>query len=137
MKIAIAQINSILGDFEVNYKKIITAIKKAHSQSVDLVVFPEAALFGYHPVDLLERPDIVKKQISYLNKIKNNMPASIAAMVGAITENPKKNGKAYFNSAVLIQKNKPQKIFAKQLLPTYDVFDEARHIEPGKTSKNI
>lgn len=137
MKIAIAQINSVLGDFELNYKKIMSAVKSAHKQNVDVVVFPEAALFGYHPVDLLERPDIVNKQISYIAKIQKNMPKGIAAMVGAITKNPKINGKAYNNSAVFIQQDKKPKIFAKQLLPTYDVFDEARHIEAGETAKNI
>lgn len=137
IKIAIAQTNSVLGDFQLNYKKIMNAIKKAHADGVDLVVFPEAALFGYHPVDLLERPDIVKRQISYISKIQKSMPSGVAAIVGAITDNPKKNGKAYHNSAVLIQKNKTVKIFAKQLLPTYDVFDEARHIEAGETAKNI
>lgn len=101
------------------------------------MVFPECALFGYHPVDLLEHPEIVKTQLKYLKFIERKMPDEIYALVGAMTLNPKKLGKPFMNSAVLIARKKQSKIFSKQLLPTYDVFDEGRHIEPGETGKNF
>ncbi|MCB0364034.1 MAG: NAD+ synthase [Bdellovibrionaceae bacterium] len=136
MRVALAQINSILGDFAGNRDKIVEYCCKALDRRCDLVVFPEASLFGYHPFDLLERPAIVTSQERELKKLAQKIPAGIAVVVGAITKNPKAKGKPYHNSAVLLQKGKPLKIFPKQLLPTYDVFDEARHIEPGQIEKN-
>lgn len=136
MKIALAQINATLGDFAANADKIIDYVKKAKDRGCELVIFPEAALFGYHPVDLLERPSSVQEQLKALNRIHRSMPPNVVALVGAITLSPFKHGKLFCNSAVLLQKNKKMKIFAKQLLPTYDVFDEGRHIEPGDVSKN-
>ncbi|RME18003.1 MAG: NAD+ synthase [Bdellovibrio sp.] len=137
MKIAIAQINSFLGAFEANRKKIEAFCKKAEKHSCDLIIFPESALFGYHPVDLLERPSIVDAQLRELKKLQKKIPKNLKVLVGAITHNPKSNGKPFLNAAVLLSKNKSPKIFAKELLPTYDVFDEGRHIQPGDLSKNI
>lgn len=137
MKIALAQINSTLGDFAGNGKKILEYLESAVDRKCDLIVFPEAALFGYHPVDLLERESVVHEQLKELKKIEKKMPHGIAALLGAITLNPGRSGKPFHNSAVFLQKGKKPKIFAKELLPTYDVFDEGRHIEPGDMSKNI
>lgn len=137
MRIGLAQTNATLGDFTGNRKKILTMIKRALQRRCDLVVFPEAALFGYHPMDLLERPEVVENQLKELKILSEKIPDKIAVLVGAITINPAQKGKPYLNAAVLLQKGKRPKVFAKQLLPTYDVFDEGRHIEPGDTSKNI
>lgn len=129
--------NSILGDFERNAAKIINDIHRANERHCDLIVFPEAALFGYHPVDLLERPNLVLQQERVLQKLAKKIPPGIGVMIGAIVRNPNLRGKAYLNAAVFLEKGKKPKIFAKQLLPSYDVFDESRHIEPGDTTKNI
>ncbi|MCB0386161.1 MAG: NAD+ synthase, partial [Bdellovibrionales bacterium] len=137
MRVALAQINSVLGDFTGNRDKILDYCNKAVERRCDLVVFPEASLFGYHPVDLLERPAIVSNQEKELKNLARKIPPGIVVILGAITKNPKSKGKPYHNSAVLIQKGKALKIFPKQLLPTYDVFDEARHIEPGAVEKNL
>lgn len=137
MRIALAQIDPTLGAFSENREKILNFIKRAHQQDSDLIVFPEASLFGYHPVDLLERPTVVREQEAELKKLARQIPAGITVVVGAITTNSKPAGKPFLNSAVLLEKGKAPKIFAKQLLPTYDVFDEGRHIEPGDTTKNI
>jgi NAD+ synthase (glutamine-hydrolysing) len=136
MRIALAQINSRLGDFEFNKNKIFEFIQKAREQNCELVLFPEASLFGYHPVDLLERPSIVRQQESVLREIHREIPKNLAVIVGAIVPN-KDSGKAFFNAAVLLQKGQKMRVFAKQLLPTYDVFDESRHIQPGDTAKNF
>ncbi|MBX7231988.1 MAG: NAD+ synthase [Bdellovibrionales bacterium] len=137
MKVGLAQINSWLGDFAGNRKKMLQFIQKSQSIGCDLVVFPEASLFGYHPCDLLERPSVVRMQLKELSKLSKQIPQNIGVFVGAITNNQEKKGKPYLNAAVFLEKGKKPKIFAKQLLPTYDVFDESRHIEPGKLKNNV
>lgn len=137
MRIGLAQINSWLGDFAGNADKIISVTKQASKENCDLLVFPEAALFGYHPCDLLERPKVVEAQLKELDRIHKAVPKGMGLLVGAIGLNPKRVGKSYHNSAVLLEKGKPKRWFNKQLLPTYDVFDEGRHIEPGKIKDNV
>ncbi len=138
MRIALAQMNAHLGDFVGNRKKIFQLVKAAKEKRADLVVFPEASLFGYHPMDLLERPEAVQDQLRELKKLEKQIPGGIRVLVGAITENTYKTGKPYFNSAVLLASGRKSKVFPKHLLPAYDVFDEGRHIEPGKLmEKNI
>lgn len=137
LRIALAQINPLLGDFNSNSEKILSSIQLASEKHCDLVVFPEAALFGYHPVDLLEQPQLVKLQEKHLTELSKKIKGNIVALVGAMTPNKNKLGKPFFNSAVLLSKGKKPVVFSKQLLPTYDVFDEGRHIEPGKTAENF
>lgn len=137
MRIAIAQINPTLADFESNYKKIIEYTKRAVEQKCDLVLFPESALFGYHPFDLLEIRDLVRIQNRFLKKIETQVPKGVVLLFGLITENKKSKGRPYFNSAAWVQRGKKTKYFHKQLLPTGDVFDEARFIEHGETKNNI
>lgn len=138
MRIALAQMNAHLGDFSGNRKTILSLIKAAQERRADLVIFPEASLFGYHPMDLLERPEVVEDQLRELKSLEKQIPKGILVLVGAITKNTYKTGKPYFNSAVLLSAGKPAKVFPKHLLPAYDVFDEGRHIEPGNSmEKNI
>ena len=134
MRIGLAQINATLGDFEGNRLKIIEFTKRALDKRCELVVFPELALMGYLPNDLLERGSIVDLQLKELEKLRASLPAGIAVLVGAVTRSGLKKGKPYRNSAALLLKGKKPQYFHKQLLPTYDVFDEARHIEAGKIS---
>jgi len=136
MRIAIAQINSTLGDFEGNKLKIIEFIKRAVSKRSDLVVFPECALFGYHPFDLLERREAVAHQQNLLKEIKRNIPKHVAVLFGLITKNKSKLGRPFFNSAVLMTKKSAPQFFHKELLPTGDIFDESRFVEPGQLSNN-
>jgi len=136
VRIALAQINSRLGDFKYNKGQIISYTKKALERHCDLVIFPELSLFGYRPSDLLERKPIVSDQLKYLKQIGKEIPKNIGILFGAITEN-NGPGKALFNSAVFMEKGKKPVLFHKELLPTYDVFDEYRHIEHGQTGKTI
>ncbi|MGZ3774922.1 MAG: NAD+ synthase [Pseudobdellovibrionaceae bacterium] len=136
MRIALAQINTTLADFEYNKQKILDFIFQAHQRKCELVVFPECALFGYHPFDLLERTKLVAKQESEFKALLKKIPKGIGVIFGLITKNPKKLGRPYFNSAVFITKGQKPRFFHKQLLPTGDVFDEARFIEVGDVSKN-
>lgn len=136
MRIAIAQINPTLGDFAYNYEKILEFIKRAQEKDCEMVVFPECALFGYHPYDLLERTKVVLEQEKYLQKIHKQIPKGMGVFVGAFTRNPSKLGRPYFNSAAFMVKGEKIKFFNKQLLPTGDVFDEARFIQPGSMKNN-
>ena len=136
-RIAIAQINAVLGDIEYNKAKILEFVEKARQRKVDLVVFPESSLLGYHPFDLLERVDLVESLEKATQELHKKIPKDIVVIIGTLTRNKNKKGRPYFNSAVLIEKGKPLKVFNKQLLPTGDVFDEARFIEHGDMSKNL
>lgn len=137
MRIALAQINPTLGAFEENAEKIISEILRSKERKCDLVLFPEACLFGYHPFDLLERKKLVELQLKQVKKIEQKIPKDITAVFGLFTINNSKNGKPYFNSAAVVTKGKKTQFFHKELLPTGDVFDEARFIQNGQISDNI
>ncbi len=137
MRVGIAQINSYLGDFQRNRSKIVEYAKRAKEKRCDLVVFPELALMGYLPNDLLERNSIVKAQLKEFEKLRKEIPAGIGVLVGLMTESGLKKGKPYYNTVAFVEKGKKPKFFHKELLPTYDVFDEARHIEKGRISEGF
>lgn len=137
IKISIAQINSKLGDFQYNYEKIIRLIIESSKVGSQLIVFPESALFGYHPFDLLECPGLVEKQLLYLKKIEKHIPTGITAVIGLFTLNKSKLGKPFFNSAAIICKNKKTQFYNKEILPVGDVFDEGRFIEKGALNNNF
>lgn len=137
MRIGVAQINSTLGDFQKNADRILQETLRARERRCDLVVFPESSLFGYHPFDLLERPELVARQEKVLAKLQRQLPAGTAVIIGLMTRNPAKKGRPFFNSACLMEKGKKPRLFHKQILPTGDVFDEARFIESGDLSKNV
>lgn len=136
MRIALAQTNSVLADFKANAEKIIQFAIQAHQRKCELVVFPECALFGYHPFDLLEREMLVRDQEKLVTYINKKIPDGIAVIIGMITRTGAKKGRPYFNSAALLVRGKKPQFFHKTLLPTGDVFDEARFIEHGDLSKN-
>lgn len=136
MRIGVAQINPVLGDCKTNREKILKAVEEAVEKRCSLIVFPECALLGYHPFDLLERASTVDDQLKELREIEKRIPTGVAVLLGALTKNPKSKGRPYFNSAALIVKGRKTRFFHKTLLPTGDVFDEARFIEAGDMSKN-
>lgn len=137
MRIAVAQINPTLGDFKENTRRIISFIESAKDRRSDLIVFPECSLFGYHPFDLLERPKLVDDQLEQLKLIQQKIPKGMGVLLGLITKNKSPLGKPYFNSAAFLTHGKKPQFFHKTLLPTGDVFDEARFIETGDVTKNI
>jgi NAD+ synthase (glutamine-hydrolysing) len=136
MRIGLAQINCTLGDFSGNRLKILEYTQRALDKKCDLVIFPELTLFGYIPQDLLERPSIVDDQLREFARLQKELPDGIAILVGLVTRSSAKIGKPYYNSAVLLVKGKKPKFFHKELLPTYDVFDEARHMQHGQIARN-
>lgn len=137
MRIALAQINPTVADFEINKEKILQFIDQAFQRKCEMVVFPECALFGYHPFDLLERSDLLQAEEKALKEIHKAVPKGMAVVLGLLTKNANKKGKPYFNSATLLVKGQKPQYFHKQLLPTGDVFDEARFIEAGDLTKNV
>jgi NAD+ synthase (glutamine-hydrolysing) len=137
MKISIGQINSTVGAFEKNAQIILEQCKSAVTAGSDLIVFPELSLFGYWPADLLERTEAIKKQTRALNKLARQIPKGLAVLVGAVTLNKDKFGKRYHNSAVLLIRGKSTKYFHKEMLPTYDIYDEARYFARGQLEKNV
>jgi NAD+ synthase (glutamine-hydrolysing) len=131
MKIALAQINYHIGNFESNVEKIKTAIRQAKENGADLVVFAELAVSGYPPRDFLEFDDFINKCQQAITDIASKCKG-IAAIVGSPTKNPEFHGKNLFNSAYFLADGKVRNVRHKTLLPNYDVFDEYRYFEPNK-----
>jgi len=130
MKIAIAQINPVIGDFNHNLSRIKYYADKAKAFSCDLVVFSELAVSGYPPRDLLEKGDFISENIACLNNLVSSI-SGIGVICGFVDKNPDNEGNRLFNSAVLFENRKILHRANKRLLPTYDVFDERRYFEPG------
>ena len=130
MKIALAQLNYHIGNFESNTQKIINAINQAKAKGVELVVFAELAVCGYPPRDFLEFSEFIDLCDRAVDKITDAC-TDIACIIGAPTKNPRLEGKDLFNSAYFIENRQVKAIVNKALLPTYDVFDEYRYFEPN------
>jgi NAD+ synthase (glutamine-hydrolysing) len=130
MKVALAQLNYTIGDFEGNSTKIIGEIEKAKNEGADLVVFSELSVTGYYPHDLLEKKEFIQQAENAVLKIAANC-IGIAAIIGTPRINQNAKGKQLFNSAFFLNEGKIQYIQNKTLLPTYDIFDEYRHFEPN------
>jgi NAD+ synthetase len=133
MRIALAQINTTVGDFEGNLARVLEALRRAERQKADLAVFPELTLTGYPPKDLLERPDFIQANLRALRRLVSQV-GKTACIVGFVDDRSKLAGKPLANAAALIHQNKIVGIKHKMLLPTYDVFDEGRYFEPGRSS---
>lgn len=128
MRIALAQQNYMIGDFEGNRKKIIDAICNAKNQSADIVVFSELCVCGYPPRDFLEFEDFILRCEESVTLIAKECEG-IAAIVGSPSRNPVAHGKDLFNSAYFLCDGKVNSVIHKTLLPTYDIFDEVRYFE--------
>lgn len=130
MKVAVAQINPIVGDFTYNQGKILDSIAAAKKGGADLVLFPEMALVGYPAEDLLTMPSFVEAAEKALISIVE-ATRGIIAVVGTIRKNPVRREKGLFNTAAILQDGKLLGFQDKILLPSYDVFSDRRHFEPG------
>lgn len=130
MKIALAQQNYHIGNFDLNTQKIIEATEQAKAFGADLIVFSELSVCGYPPRDFLEFDDFILSCRQAINKIAQHAD-TIGVIVGAPERNPVREGKDLYNSAWLLYEGKVQAVVHKTLLPTYDVFDEYRYFEPA------
>jgi NAD+ synthase (glutamine-hydrolysing) len=131
MRIALAQLNYIIGDFDLNTSKIIETVEKCRNAGAELVVFAELSVCGYPPRDFLEFNDFIEKSYYAVDTISKHC-IGIAAIVGAPSRNPDIKGKSLHNSAWLLADGKVQAMAHKALLPTYDIFDEYRYFEPNR-----
>lgn len=136
MKIAIAQQNYHIGNFDRNREKIIDAIRAAKQEKADLIVFSELCICGYSPHDLLAQHDFVSKCLESIHIIKEETDG-IAVIVGAPVENKSGVGKSLFNAAFFLDEKKIKAIVHKTCLPDYDIFDEYRYFEPANSWSTI
>ena len=130
MRIALAQIDTTIGDFAGNVALIVKYAECARERGADLVVFPELALCGYPPRDLLEKPGFIERSQSELIRLSRLLPP-IPALVGYVRRSRADQGKRVANAAAWLEGGQVVFDYAKILLPFYDVFDESRYFEPG------
>lgn len=132
MKIALAQINPTVGDFDGNTRKILEFTERASRGAADLVIFPELAVCGYPPADLLEKPAFVARAGEAIEEIAaRTASGKIAIICGYVTPAHRNTGKHVMNSAALLRNGRVDFVQSKMLLPFYDVFDEQRYFAPA------
>ncbi|MBI1889861.1 MAG: NAD+ synthase [Burkholderiales bacterium] len=132
LKLAIAQLNVTVGDFAGNAATIIAHMRKAAEQDADIVVFSELSLCGYYPGDLLEDADFLARLDATLEEVRlasKDLPG-LVSVLGTVRRNTGP-GKPLYNALMAIQNGEIVAEYYKQLLPTYGIFDERRHFEPG------
>lgn len=126
LRVALAQINSTVGDLAGNQRKINASIHQAKVMGADLVCLPELAVCGYPPEDLLYKSHFIEQNIKIINELAVSTQG-ITAVVGFVDQ---KNGKLY-NAAAVLSDGKIKAVYHKQELPNYGVFDEKRYFKPG------
>jgi len=136
MKIALAQLNYTIADIVGNKEKIIVALNKAKESAADLVVFSELSICAYPPDDLLDYPHFISNCIQAVEEIAKHA-IGITVILGSPTFNESKIGRRLYNSACILQDGIVKHTVNKTLLPTYDVFNEARYFEANSSFKTI
>src|SRR5580658_2997428 len=134
VKIALGQINPTVGDFSGNAAKIIQFALQARSAGAGLILFPELAVSGYPPRDLVDRSWFVARSHATVERIAAETQG-IAVICGTVTAAHADTGKKAMNSAALLRDGRIDLIQSKMLLPTYDVFDEMRNFAPAKSQQ--
>jgi NAD+ synthase (glutamine-hydrolysing) len=132
MKIALAQINTTVGDFTGNIERMVKFAQLAKDRQAELVVFHELALCGYPPRDLVEKPEFIQRSEAEMERLATLLP-DIPAVVGYVRRSHVQQGKAVSDAAALLHGKTIALDYAKILLAFYDVFDESRYFEPGNT----
>ncbi len=131
MKIALLQTNPTVGDIAGNVRLIQDGILRAKLAGAQLAVFPEMAVCGYPPRDLLMKPSFLDACEAAVAELADSLPADLAVAVGLPVRTGGHTGKPLYNALAILQAGQPVQWIHKQLLPTYDVFDEQRWFEPG------
>ena len=138
MRIALAQTNPLVGDLSGNAKRLLDACLKISQQAPGtppaLVVSPELSLWGYPPRDLLLSPEHLQQQSKALNQLQQELSHALpqtALLVGVVEPAPDQQHPRLFNAVALVEANGWRVVARKQLLPTYDVFDESRYFRPA------
>jgi len=137
LKIALGQINPVIGDFQGNVNRIIHFTEKAAAdlKKPELIVFPELSICGYPPMDLLDQEAFLEKNLKALREIQHGTPRGLGIVIGYVDKNKSAAGKRLMNTVSVIEGGQILFTQAKTLLPTYDVFDEARYFEPAAERK--
>jgi NAD+ synthase (glutamine-hydrolysing) len=134
MRIALAQINNTVGDLDSNSEKILAFAKRAEAAGADVAVFPELALTGYPPRDLVEKRSFLVRTQEALDRIvRASADLKVALIVGYVGRSPAHSARGAQNAAAVIEQGRLIFDQRKMLLPTYDVFDEARYFEPAES----
>jgi NAD+ synthase/NAD+ synthase (glutamine-hydrolysing) len=134
VKIALAQINPTVGDFTGNAAKLRSFAVEARARGAELVVFPELAVCGYPPRDLVEASGFVERSLAVTEQLAAEV-SGIAIIVGLPTRPASETGKRVMNSAALLREGRIEFVQSKRLLPSYDVFDEARNFAPAAAQR--
>jgi len=130
MRIALAQVNPTIGEIAGNCRKILEFVSRARAERANLVVFPELAIIGYPPKDLLLKPQFIEDNLRGLELLASRV-TDIEAIVGYAERNPQPVGRPLHNAVAVLREGRVASRHFKTLLPTYDVFDESRYFEPG------
>jgi NAD+ synthase (glutamine-hydrolysing) len=136
MRVGFAQIDTTVGDIKPNAEKILAAYREASQRGAQLVITPELALTGYPPQDLVFKSGFVPQTLEQLRALHEEI-GTVPLLVGYVDFNPKKTGKPFVNSCAVLERDRPIRKIFKTLLPTYDVFDEARYFEPADDQQPI
>jgi len=136
MKIAIAQLNYHIGNFEGNARRMLEAVGEARESGADLIVFGELATTGYPPRDFLEFRDFIRLAEDVVRQLQA-ASQGIGIVVGSPTWNPVVEGKDLYNSVYLLYNGEVLHVQHKTLLPTYDIFDEYRYFEPATVHETV
>ncbi|MBP7263102.1 MAG: NAD+ synthase [Spirochaetia bacterium] len=131
MKIALCQIDSVIADFDGNVDRVLAAVNRVLPSSPDLIVLPESVISGYPPMDLLGQPSFARRDEDAFRRLQRELPGGVAVAVGHIGRNRSGRGRALTNVVSVLLDGAIVFEQAKSLLPTYDVFDEARYFEPA------
>ena len=126
LRLALAQINHVVGDLEGNYQKIVRYIGEAREFGADLIAFPELVITGYPPEDLLMKPEFIQDNLSYLHKLLDHTK-DITVIVGFVDRLDD-----IYNAAAILHRQKIAGIYHKNFLPNYGVFDEDRYFQSGQ-----
>jgi NAD+ synthase (glutamine-hydrolysing) len=137
MLLALAQINTTVGALARNTNRVIQALEEAQRRGAELVIFPELTITGYPPMDLLDRRSFVTHNLDMLDKIAAATAHLPAALVGFVDRDESGEGKGLFNAAALCAEGRVVAVRHKMLLPTYDVFDEARYFDSAPDNKPV
>ena len=136
MKIALVQINAVVGDFPGNAKRILAGYREALEKGAELVVTPELSLVGYPPRDLVFKSQFIPRCLQALDYLKDEV-GEVPLLVGYVDRSGKRPGRAFRNAVAWLEGGQIRERIYKTLLPTYDVFDEWRYFEPNEECRTV